>query len=445
VASVRFLRTEDAGHQERMREQRREPGEEEKAAKLAGEFEVRLARRILGAAEGVPAAATRTGLLALATEIVAKAAAEEGEKIGAAFTARGVDWSAGAGAGTGSLVAKLPREQVLKAGEKAGITIAVTNTGSEPLRRVWGRTESANPLLSNLDFAFGALAPGETREWTATLSVPGAVEERWDTVALKLKSGDVELATIEGGSLQTAPRAAPEYAYRYSIVDENLTDKAKSGDGRLEEGERARISVEVTNRGGAESPLLEVNLSADEKEELYLEAARGKIEKLAAGAAGKADFSFKVVRSLEGGRVKVGLSFSDRAAGGFFGDGLDFPTATPYAPSGARVPPRIALETAAPLVTDAAEATLTLSATDDGAVKDVVVYRGEKKLSYHRNREGAAPYPVTVTIPLESGSNRIAIIARDDKDIPAQKVLYIHRRGGESTAAAVPAPAPARQ
>jgi hypothetical protein len=188
-----------------------------------------------------------------------------------------------------------------------------------------------------------------------------------------------------------------------------------------------------------------VNLSADEKEELYLEAARGKIEKLAAGEAGKADFSFKVVRPLEGGRVKVGLSFSDRGAGGFFGDGLEFPTAAPYAATEARVPPRISLEAAAPLVTDAAEATLTLSATDDGFVKDVVVYRGEKKLSYHRNRENAAPYPVTITVPLESGSNRVAIIARDDKDIPTQKILYIHRRGGESTAAATQATDPPRQ
>jgi hypothetical protein len=51
---------------------------------------------------------------------------------------------------------------------------------------------------------------------------------------------------------------------------------------------------------------------------------------------------------------------------------------------------------------------------------------------------------VTLTVPLDSGANRIVIIARDDKDIPAQKVLYIHRRGGEKTAAAVPAPGPPR-
>jgi hypothetical protein len=68
------------------------------------------------------------------------------------------------------------------------------------------------------------------------------------------------------------------------------------------------------------------------------------------------------------------------------------------------------------------------------------VYRGEKKISYSRNREGAAPFPVTLTVPLESGPNRIVIVARDDKDIPTQKVLHVHRRGadaGATTAAAV--------
>ncbi|HEY5997924.1 MAG TPA: S41 family peptidase [bacterium] len=442
VATVPFLRTEDASHEDQMREQKREPGEKEKAAKLAGEFEVRLARRILGAAKGVPAAATRTGLLAIATGIAATATAEEDAKIGAAFTARSVDWTApaaGAGPATASLAATLPQGQLLKAGEKAAITIAVTNKGTTTLRRVWGRTESANPILGNLDFAFGALAPGETREWTAKLTVPGAVEERWDAVSLKVKSGEADLATIEGGSVQTAPRPAPEYAYRYTLADENLTDKAKSGDGRLEEGERARLSVEITDRGAA-SPLLETNLSADEKEELYLEAARAKIEKLAAGGAAKADFSFKVVRPLEDGHVKVGLTFSDRGAGGFFADTLDIPTAAPYKPAEARVPPQISLATPAPLVTDAAEVTLSLNATDDGGVKDLVLYRGEKKLSYQRNREGGTRYPVTVTVPLEGGSNRIAVVVRDEKDIPAQKVIYVFRRGAQAEVAATPAP-----
>jgi carboxyl-terminal processing protease len=441
VASQRFLRTEDRDRDllAKKREERREPTEQEKAAKLAAEFEVRLARRILGAAKGRKDAATRTGLLAVAREVIGKSGPEEEQKIGAALAARAIDWSNGSTAAAGAtakLVARLPQGQLLKAGEKTGITIAVTNTGTETLHRVWGRTVSANPLLKNLDFAFGSIAPGQTREWTAPFEVPGVVEERWDALALTLQSGGADPATVTGGSLEIKARPAPEYAYRYTLRDENLQDKAKSGDGRLQEGERARLDVEVTNRGKAESPLLEVNLSADEKEELYLEEARRKIEKVAPGATQKAQFSFKVIRPLESGRVKVGLSFTDRAAGGFFMDSVELPTDAPYTATEARVPPQIALVDPPPLVTDAEQVLLTLSATDDGSVKDVVVYRGEKKLTYARNREGAAPFPVTLTVPLENGSNRIVIVARDDKDIPAQKVLYVHRRGGDAVAAA---------
>jgi carboxyl-terminal processing protease len=446
VASLPFLRTEAGGHGEaaKKREERREPSEQEKAAKLAGEFEIRLARRILAAAKGRQDAVTRAGLLAVAQGVVAKAAPEEEQLIGAALAARTVDWSAGSAApgAAAKLVARLPQGQILQAGEKTGITVAVTNTGSETLHRVWGRTESANPLLRNLDFAFGTIAPGQTREWTAPYEVPGAIEERWDTLSLKLQADGAEAVTMTGGSIEAKARRAPDYAYRFTLTDENLQDKAKSGDGRLEVGERARLTVEVTNRGQADSPLLEVNLSADEKEELYLEEARRKVEKLAAGAGQSAPFSFKVIRPLESNRIKVGLSFSDRGAGGFFADGLEFPTNAPYTASEWRVPPQIAVGAPPPLVTDAAQVTLTISTTDDGAVKDVVVYRGEKKISYSRNREGAAPFPVTLTVPLESGSNRILIIARDDKDIPAQKVLHVHRRGTDAgvTAAAVEAP-----
>ena len=78
-------------------------------------------------------------------------------------------------------------------------------------------------------------------------------------------------------------------------------------------------------------------------------------------------------------------------------------------------------------------------------MKDVVVYRGEKKLVYQRNREGASPYAVTITVPLEGGSNRIAVVARDDQDIAAQKVLYIFRRGAGGEVAATPMDDPHQQ
>jgi carboxyl-terminal processing protease len=447
VASQRFLRTEDREHDSflsptpKKRDERREPTDKEKAAKLAGEFEVRLARRILAAAKGRPDAATRAGLLAASQGVLAKTGPEEEQKIGAAMTARTIDWSAGdaAAGATAKLVARFPQGLLLKAGEKTGITIAVTNTGSETLHRVWGRSDSTNPLLKNLDFAFGAIAPGQTREYTAPFEVPGAVEERWDTLSLNLQAAGAGAVVVAGGSLETKARPAPEYGYRYTLSDENLQDKSKSGDGRLEPGERARLQVDVTNRGKAESPLLEVNLSADDKEELYLEDARRKVEKFAAGATQGAPLSFKVIRPLESGKVKIGLSFSDRAAGGFFMDSLEFPTNTPYTATDSRIAPQIALAEALPLVTEAASVTLKLSASDDGSVKDIVVYRGEKKQVYARNRDGAAPFPLTLTVPLENGSNRIVVIARDDKDIAAQKIYYVHRRATDAVAAAAPA------
>ncbi|MHB8835617.1 MAG: S41 family peptidase [Candidatus Methylomirabilia bacterium] len=443
VASLRFLRTEDREHDRmidptKKREERREPSEQEKAAKLSGEFEVRLARRILAAARGRQDAASRAGLLAAAQGVMATIGPEEEQKIGTALAARAIDWSAGSAAAgaTAKLVARLPQGQLLKAGEKTGITVAVTNTGSQTLHRVWGRTVSTNPLLKNIDFAFGTIAPGQTREWTAPFEVPGALEERWDTLSLALRAGSSEAVTLSGGSLETKARPAPEYAYRYTLADENLQDRKKSGDGRLEEGERARLTVEVTNRGPAESPLLEVNLSADEKEELFLEEARSKIEKFATGSTKSAAFSFKVIRPLESGKVKVGLSFTDRGAGGFFMDALEIPTSTAYNAGEARVPPQITLAEPVPLATDEASVTLSVSATDDGSVKDIVVYRGEKKMTFARNRAGAAPFPVTLSVPLENGSNRIVVIARDDKDIPAQRVFYVHRRGADAVAAA---------
>jgi len=454
VASIRFLRTEDAVHGMALRQAKEKEEEEppreltdaEKGAKLAAEFEVRLARRILGAAKGRADAATRAGLIEASRAVVAKAQQEEDGRIVAAFAERGVDWAAGAADGDGApkLTAVLPAGQELRAGEKARITVTARNEGKTTLHRVWGRTESSNPLLENLDFPFGTLAPGATRSWTAELDVPAGVEERWDTVTLAMHAGQAKPAAAAAtaaagrGSVRTVARDVPQYAYRYELADENPEKPALSGDGRLEEGERARLSVTLTNRGGVESPAVEANLFADEKEQLYMEEVRSKLEKLAPGASLGAKLSFKVLRALEDGSVKINLTFNDRGAGGFLSDSFEVPTRTAYERTGSRVPPLISVGDAPPLQTESDAVTFTVKASDDGSVRDLVVYRGEKKIAYERNAAGGASFETAVTVPLEPGSNRVLVVARDDKEIPAQKVLWIYRRGGESELAAAP-------
>ncbi len=395
---------------------------DEKIRRLAEDFEIRLARRVLARAPGP----SRADVMKAAEQVVPEVQAEEDEKIREALKDLGVDWSRGEVGAPVSLAVPPAGELVLVPGEKAEVRFTVENRGKTPVFRVWGRTDSDNPLLRNLDFAFGRLDPGQKRSWSAEVEVPKSAPRRWDTVTLSLRCE----GTDEAGSGALAARVKgtprPMFAYAYRLTDENPADPALSGDGRLQQGELARLVLEVTNRGRAETGKVEVNIRGEEKEQLYLEKARYRFEAVDPGETVEAPMAFRVVKAEEDGRIRLGVSVTDRDYGVFFSDNLTFWQDKPYPAAQRREPPRFELEPP-PLHTDAGRIVIEVTAVDDEAVKDVYAYRGRDKIRYVRNRSRGARLPVRLEVDLEEGSNRIVVVARDDKEIVASRTFFVYR------------------
>lgn len=408
---------------------------EEKLDEINNDFEVNLARDILdntnsGSKEKNP----REQLIESAKAVIDRTRIEQNTKISEALANRGVDWSSGDSGGDVKLEVLIPSETVLKAGEKNKISITVKNVGSNPAFRVWGRTESDNPFVSNLDFAFGKINPGEEKTWSAEIETPESALDRWDSMSLSLKRlGSDEAGKGEGGvRMLSLPK--PDFAYSYVLTDENPENSGKSGDGLLEEGERAILKVIITNRGEVAATAMEANLKGDDKEELYLEAARHHIETLGPGEKKEVEFSFKLLKPDEEGNATVGLSISDSDHGVFLSDALVFATKTPYAKNQDRIPPAFTFKASPPLRTSSESITIEAQVNDDEQVKDFYAYRDKKKISYKRN-EGKAGLPLKLEVPLEEGTNRLILTARDNKDVMTTKVFYIHRmEQGEKSA-----------
>ncbi len=405
-----------------------ELGRDEKLARLDTDFQVSLARRVLGRARG----ADREALLSAARPVIEAVRGEEDAKILDAFRALGVDWSAGPAEGEPELEVVAGPEVRLEAGQTTAFAFTVRNVGRTTAHRVWGRTASDDPLLENLDFAFGRLGPGEQRTWTAEVKTPRSAVARWDTVKLTLESREAKDAGSGERAVRIVPVPKPDYAYRYELSDENPSDPARSGDGRLEEGERALLNLRVTNRGAAPGDELVVNIRGEAKEQLYLEAARHRFEGLAPGGDVEAPMAFRVDKADEDGRIEVVVSLSDQEYGRFFGDTLKFEAGEPYETRSARIPPEIRLEGDVPLRVDRETLRLRVRVSDDEAVKDFYAYLGDKKLRYVRNADGDADLSVDLDVPLEPGANRVVLVARDDKEIQASRVLFVHRTAADA-------------
>jgi carboxyl-terminal processing protease len=404
----------------------------EKLARISSDFDVRFARQLLGRVQLSDPPRYREALLGAARDVIEEARREEDGRISKELAGPGVNWSVGQqGSGESKLQALMPREIRLEAGTTARVTLAAKNTGTASAFRVWGRTESENPLLKNLDFPFGKLGPGEEKSWTAEVEVPKSVLDRWDTVTLNLRSSDATEAGSGTGGARTVGMERPEFDYSYEMTDENPTDPARSGDGVLEDGERVRLVIQVHNRGEAPSEAVEVNIRGDAKEELYLEAARHKFDSLTAGQEAEAPMSFRVIKADEDGNVSIGVSVSDREHASFFSDNLRFPVGERYPASQARVPPVFNLVAAPPLRTNAERLTLEIRATDDDVVRDFYAYLGDKKILYERNREEAATFHVRLAVPLEEGSNRLTLAARDQNEIQSTRTFFVYRTPAE--------------
>jgi carboxyl-terminal processing protease len=406
----------------------RSPTAEEKRSALAEEFEIRLARKILGAVPGDADGSRRDSLLAAAAAVVDGMATAEKKVIGKAFGEAGIDWTPPQEANTNpQLSVSFPKGFSLQAGSKTALELSVKNTGEAPVYQVWGTTDSDNPLLKNLDFAFGKIAPGEERSWKAEVEVPKSADSRWDPVTLQLKTAGAPEAGSFAGGARTGSMRLPSFAYVSTLEDENTADPSRSGDGILDEGERLKLTLEVTNQGDAASDAVEVNLHADEKENFYLDKVRQKLESIAPGEKRTTELSFVLLKAKTDGEVEVRITLSDREHGKFFSDTLTFQTGEPFARKQVRFPPQFSLTDEPPVRTDEESLLLNLSVSDDESVKEVYAYRGEKKVFYVRNRDGDKEFSVTLKIPLEVGSNRISLFARDQKNISSQKILYVHR------------------
>jgi hypothetical protein len=185
---------------------------------------------------------------------------------------------------------------------------------------------------------------------------------------------------------------------------------------------------------------VEVNIRGDDKEQLYLESARKRLDGLAAGEKKDAQLAFRLVKAGPEKKVTVLVSLSNREFSVFFVDTLKLQAGKPFMARDVRVPPDLEAAKAPPLKTSASRVTLEIRASDDEAVKDVYAYLGDKKLQYARNRGGAGPFPVRLDVPLEAGSNRLVVVARDQKNMVTSRTYFIYRSEGadETPRAGIP-------
>ena len=249
----------------------------EKANKPGDDPQVRLASQIL---KKIGGHTDRPEMLKAFSSSAEQIQLEEEKALVDQLAKLGIDWSKGNQPQNISLKLELTTdnpENSYKAGDEYTIHAKVTNTGSEPVFRIAGRSESSFSRINDKELIFGKIEPGQTITRDYAVKTNRALSSRDDSFKLKLYADD--------------GTPIPETAIAQNEIF--IDNKGNTpGNSLLDDDETVTMRVWVSNRGQgiAEEPLIYLKNKAPE---VKLIDARSETESLENGQILSRDFTFK--------------------------------------------------------------------------------------------------------------------------------------------------------
>lgn len=300
------------------RQRLREADPQDQENEEEDEFLLRFARELL-------AHAPRPGrreMLEDAGPVLEAARDREMGRAVAELRRQGVDWTEGEDRGASAVTVAIETDRpdnAGRAGEPFSLKVRVTNTGTAPLFRLRGVTESDNRLFDDRELVFGRLDPGQSREWTTTLGtcvtegrrrvcrLPRDTPDRADVINVSFieAHGHVPEPTQVRTSVEALAR--PQFAYAVHIAD----DVQGNGDGRMQRGERGSLFLRVKNVGQGKSFETHANLRNLSGRGVLLHDGRFRIDDIEPGQERTVRFSFEVLEDFERDEAKLEVSVID--------------------------------------------------------------------------------------------------------------------------------------
>ncbi len=414
AAPYRFPYLEKSSTEEKEEESYRIPTDEDPP--------IRLAKEILtgGWQERLP-------------ELVQKTKSEEDQTITDALKKIGIDWSLGEKKGRpGAVVAVTlidsegkPVDRFLP-GQSGQIKVTVKNEGTGDLYRFAAETGGEDPLFANLEFPFGRIQPGETREWSLPLEIPSLAPPRNEPIPLEFRELFGRTPRREKIFLVIDEIPLPRFAYRYLLQDRKQT--GGNGNGHVDPGETVELKLRIRNLGPGEATQTAVNLKNLGGIELFLEKGRAELGSLPPGKETEALLVFRVSATKRPAEEKVSLELSirDSKKGQELIDRLTFPlqrdgplaTGSPDpAPDRWYEPPEIRS-----LVLEDKGRRVKGIVTDDEAVRHLFVFVGNRKTTYLSPQKEEGPkFPFETRLELKKGMNLVTVAAQDDRELTIRR------------------------
>lgn len=396
-----------------------------KALDIQNDFPVTIARRLIAKSKD----AAREAMLKSGGGVIGEAGREQQGLIDAALKKLGVDWSEAPASGKPEIRLSqrilqngVPVKRGL-AGQKIQIELTATNAGSGTFARLAavGQTKDV-PLLSNLEFPFGSIAPGKSRAWSVPVELPQSLvsQNMLMDVNFEEGNGNAPKATKVEVPVEALPETQISFDYRIPSKGPKL----------IAPGITVPFDVEITNNGpGTTSDDVFAAISDECDDKVFIEKGRAKIGIMKPGEKKLAKLKFHILGGYDEFDCSVNLMLADMKRQLFLTKSIKVhPTEGKMIPEpGVRLsPPVIALKDV-PLKVSSDKVHISGSIKDADPIYDYFIFAGEKKIDYVPNPFKSSTMNIEIDVPLEVGSNRILIGSRDEEKMVGTKAIAIER------------------
>jgi carboxyl-terminal processing protease len=399
---------------------------------ISGDFPVEFARRLIEQA-GSP---SRKKMLKESEGIINEVQAEQQRAIDKALASLGINWSKAKARGNPKLSLSYyltrggKRIKTARAGDKVRLELVATNRGTGPYYRLIGVGESESMFLDGREFPFGRIEPGRRKKFSTPLELPESLPTQEISMDLTFKEANGIIP--EPVKVVVPVKEIPHPAFAFNM---RLPAQAK-GKPFPTTGRQIPLIVNIKNSGkSASSEETVATISNECGEKFFIEKGRAKLGTLAPRASRRAQFSFHINGRPED-ECAIKLLITDLKHLKVLSKKVDLnlETGTLKPPAEKTYGEPLIEVNAFPGSTSKSTVILTGTIKDTDPIRDFYVFVGTKKIAYVPNTEAMKTMPFKVAVPLEEGTNRIAIGARDIQDITNLRYLVIERTGAGPTA-----------
>ena len=223
---------------------------------------------------------------------------------------------------------KAAKSSTLQAGKEAELSLLISNQGRCELHNFWAMSQSDDYFLSNREFIFGLVKPGEQKTATVKIKVPDATPERLASIAFNFFEEESVLKLESRKLLQIKDLPKPAFSYSWSIRDTALKGENSSttavSDELIQRGENIKLDVWVRNIGEGTSSENIATLKNLSGSGIFLRKGRLPLGELKPGSLKKITFDFDVLPYYKDDEFELDLAIYDSQFTEFINNKLTF-------------------------------------------------------------------------------------------------------------------------